>query len=230
MPTANWICLLPTGPFLFVRDPMSRRGKFNPSPVLQRRRMARGAVAAVLVLGALAVLADHLELLRHRGNDHEIFDQQQVLVVRVVDGDTVRIRRGLGDEEVPVRLLGIDAAEMNYTTDAPPEHFAREATEYLRERVEGRQVTLKLEPLETRDRYNRLLAYLYPTDSENLNLTLVQSGYVYADRRHRHTFRAQFEQAENEARRKGRGLWKDVKPEQMPEWRRRWAERQEAGN
>lgn len=208
---------------------MARR-KFNPTPVLKRRRLRRLALLAMLIVLSLGVLADHLGLLRYRGDDHEIFDQQPVFVVRVIDGDTVRVRRGPADDEVPVRLLGIDAPEMNYTSDEPPDYYAKDATQYLRARVEGRSVTLKLEPLQTRDRYDRLLAYLYLSDAENLNLTMVKDGQVYADRRFRHTFRSQFEQAETEARRKARGLWKDVTPEQMPAWRRKWAERQESRN
>lgn len=190
--------------------------------------MKQQTILVAVVALAMGLVADRLGCLRYRGSDHEIFDQKTVMVIHVVDGDTVRIRRGPADDQVLVRLLGIDAAEMNYRTDSPPEHFAEQATRYLRNRVEGRSVILKLEPLETRDRYDRLLAYLYPTPNENLNLTMVRDGQVYADRRFRHTYRTQFEQAENEARHAGRGLWKSVRTEQMPAWRQRWQERSPA--
>ncbi len=36
----------------------------------------------------------------------------------------------------------------------------------------------------------------------------------------------QFEQAENEARKKGRGLWSDVTEKQMPPWRQKWLAKQ----
>lgn len=190
--------------------------------------MKQQTVLIAILMLAMGLIADRLGCLRYRGSDHEIFDQKPAMVTSVIDGDTVRIRRGPADDEVPVRLLGIDAPEMNYRTDSPPEHFAQQATQYLRSRVEGRSVILKLEPLETRDRYDRLLAYLYPTPNENLNLTMVRDGQVYADRRFNHTYRAQFEQAENEARSAGRGLWKSVRIEQMPAWRQRWREQSSA--
>ncbi len=201
---------------------MARRRKFNPQPVLRRRQLQRRTVLILLVLLGLGVIADRLGLLRYHGNDHKVFDQQPAMVTRVVDGDTVRIRRGPADDEVPVRLLGIDAPEMNYRSSDPPEYFAEQATNYLRSRVDQRSVILKLEPLKTRDQYNRLLAYLYLNETENVNLAMVRDGYAYADRRFPHTFRSQFEQAEHEARRARRGLWKDVTVEQMPAWRQRW--------
>ena len=54
------------------------------------------------------------------------------------------------------------------------------------------------------------------------DLDIVRDGQAYADRRFRHTLRPQFELAEGDARKHARGLWKDVKEEQMPPWRQRW--------
>ena len=97
-------------------------------------------------------------------------------------------------------------------------------------RIEHKPVTLRLEQTETRDRYKRLRAYVYVSDSENLHLDLVRSGQAYADRRFRHSMKGQFERAEREARKARRGLWKDVTESQMPTWRREWLGRQNAGS
>ena len=77
-------------------------------------------------------------------------------VVRVVDGDTIRVRYE-GREE-PVRLLCIDTPERG-------ESGFEEATEAMRGLVEGREVVLEFErPGEMeRDRYGRLLAYVFWT-------------------------------------------------------------------
>jgi endonuclease YncB( thermonuclease family) len=40
--------------------------------------------------------------------------------------------------------------------------------------------------------------------------------------------RSQFERAESEARKAGRGLWKDVTEDEMPPWRRDWLARHAA--
>ena len=107
--------------------------------------------------------------------------------------------------------------------------WARDALEYTRAKVGGRAVTLRLETTSTRDRYRRLLAYVYVGDADHLNLDLVRDGQGYADRRFPHSLRSQFEQAESEARRRGRGLWKDVTEAQMPPWRRNWLKRGRGG-
>jgi micrococcal nuclease len=124
-----------------------------------------------------------------------------------------------------VRLLGLDAPELHSSEDrGRPDFWAHESRRYTVARAHGKTVTLRLEPTETRDRYRRLLAYVYVGDSQNLNLDLVRDGHAYADRRFRHSMRAQFERAENESRRAKRGLWKDVTEPQMPPWRRDWIE------
>ena len=143
------------------------------------------------------------------------------MVSKVVDGDTIQIA---SDEPTPtvIRLLGIDAPEMHDPTTDRPAHFAQRATNYLRARINGKSVCLRLEPIETRDRYDRLLAYIYLGDGDNINIDLIRDGQAYADRRFRHSFRPQFEQAENEARTKKRGLWQGLTVDMMPPWRRVW--------
>lgn len=199
-----------------------RRGRLDPGPILRRRRWTRRVVGLLLALLAAVVAVERSGVVTPAGGDHARFDQQVFVVSRVVDGDTVHIRSREGGETEKVRLIGVDAPEMHFDGSGTPDYWAEAAKNYLRERLEGREVTVKLEPLDVRDRYGRLLAYLYLGDSENVNLQLIRDGHAYADRRFRHTYRSQFEQAESEARRRKLGLWKDVQVEQMPGWRRRW--------
>ena len=83
-------------------------------------------------------------------------------------------------------------------------------------------MTLVLEPLDTRDESGHLLAYVYLSESDDLNLDLIHDGQAYADRRRGHSRHAAFEQAESEARKKSRGLWSEVTIEQQPRWRQEW--------
>jgi micrococcal nuclease len=62
--------------------------------------------------------------------------------------------------------------------------------------------------VELRDRYGRLLAYLWAPDGTFINLSMVADGYARAlpinpNRAHRSTIAA----AESDARRSGAGLW-----------------------
>jgi endonuclease YncB( thermonuclease family) len=73
----------------------------------------------------------------------------------------------------------------------------------------------------------RAYVYLDGDDAEtatSLNERLVADGHAYADRRTPHPTHKQFEQAEGEARRRRRGLWKDVRDDQQPAWRQVWLE------
>jgi micrococcal nuclease len=207
-----------------------RRSRPSVSGILRRRARTRAGVAITVILLAIAAVLDHFNLLRHGGDDWKRFDQQSAQVTSVVDGDTIRVRLGTELEETPVRLIGVDAPEMNFGQSRSPDYWAERATRYLEARCEGKQITLRLDQTETRDRYDRLLAYAYLSPGENLNESLVRDGQAYADRRFKHALRPQFEMTESQARGKRTGLWKELKATQMPAWRQRWLEEQSKKN
>jgi micrococcal nuclease len=153
-------------------------------------------------------------------DDWSTFDHRTFTVTRVIDGDTIVIRNG--EDDVIVGLVGIDAPPLHDPTTGQPAHWAERAAAYTRARAEGKTVTLRLEPVQTRDREGRLLAYVYLLDSDCLNIDMVHDGEAYAYRTVHHSYRAQYEQAENDARKRQRGLWKDITEDQMPPWRRAW--------
>ena len=173
-----------------------------------------------LILLLLVISALHQQL-GANANDWSRFDHQSFVVTKVVDGDTIHIRAPDGNE-TPIRFVGVDAAEMSDPSTGRPGHWAERAKTYVTARALNKDVTLRLEPVQSRDRYGRLLAYVYLSDDDCLNLDLIRDGQAYADRRFRHSYLPQYAQAENEARRKQRGLWKDVTDDLMPPWRRAW--------
>ncbi|WP_243095468.1 MULTISPECIES: thermonuclease family protein [Thermus] len=142
--------------------------------------------------------------------------QGPVRVVRVVDGDTVELQ-GLG----PVRLIGIDAPESSYnqrTSGAEEVRLGLEAKAFLTRMLSGRAVYVELD-VQERDRYRRVLAYLYLEDPRGdwsyggkrfrqVNLELVRAGWAepytvppnvrYAEL---------YLQASRQARAKGLGMW-----------------------
>lgn len=185
--------------------------------ILLRRRLRYRRILFAL----LAILGVSVYFGRPSGDDWAIYDRQEFIVTRVIDGDTIDVAPHPGAAPTRVRLIGVDAPEMR-GDDGKPEHWAHDSTEYVIARSANRSVVLRLEPTRTRDRYRRLLAYVHLSDAETLNGALVRDGQAYADRRFKHTMNHPFEQAENAARKKGTGLWKDVGPAQMPEWRQRW--------
>jgi micrococcal nuclease len=132
-------------------------------------------------------------------------DERTGRVVRVTDGDTIRV--AVGGREERVRYIGIDTPE-SATPGAPVECFGRAAARANARLVAGRRVRLVTDA-EPRDRYGRLLAYVFRAgDGRFVNAALVRAGYavpltVPPNVRHADRFRA----LASEARADGRGLW-----------------------
>ena len=123
-----------------------------------------------------------------------------------VDGDTVDV--DLAGAEERVRLIGIDTPE-SVADDRPVECFGPEAKVRLAELLPaGTEVRLERD-VEARDRYGRLLAYVFRTSDDLLvNLALVDEGFAEARRFAPNVARqAELDRAEDAAKAAGRGLW-----------------------
>lgn len=121
-------------------------------------------------------------------------------VARVIDGDTIEIEGG-----ERVRYIGIDTPE---TVDPrkPVQCFGREASNKNKELAEGKTVRLEKD-ITDRDKYNRLLRYVYAGDAF-INLELVKQGFAYSysyppDIK----YQDQIVAAQQEAEKNKNGLW-----------------------
>lgn len=143
-------------------------------------------------------------------------DYSGVLVTRAVDGDTLLL-----ENAERVRLIGIDTPEVHESkklyrdskrssTDVKTiKKLGQKAWDFTRKLTENKRVNLEFD-IEKRDKYNRLLAYVYLKDGTFVNAEIVKHGYAsiltippnvkYAD-----LFRKLYE----EARDKKLGLWGD---------------------
>jgi micrococcal nuclease len=124
-------------------------------------------------------------------------------VVRVVDGDTIHVK--LGERVEKVRYIGVNTPEIHHPTRGE-EPGGRQAAEVNRRLVGGRRVRLELD-VRARDRYGRLLAYVWVGDLM-VNAELVRLGYaqvmtVPPNVKHQELF----VKLQREARDAGRGLW-----------------------
>ena len=148
----------------------------NLASKLKTKRTARIGVA-LLVFGMLALITQAQ------------FEPIDATVVRVIDGDTIRVR--VQGKEYTVRLIGVDTPETVHPTKTV-QHFGAEASAYTKAALEAKTVTLEADPTgDTRDRY--AVASLRPPGRPKLQrpvdprgirsrhprLPLLEAGSVY---------------------------------------------------
>lgn len=157
------------------------------------------------LLPVVLALALGVGLVLRQGDDNEPAPSEAT-IVRVVDGDTVVARLRDGREE-RVRYIGIDTPE-SVKPGTPVECFAKAASDANAALVEGRRVRLVAD-VEARDRYGRLLAYVYrEPDDLFVNAELVRQGFAHASPYPPNVrFEARFRQLATEAREAAKGLW-----------------------
>lgn len=129
-------------------------------------------------------------------------------VLRVVDGDTLQIDFDGVTERV--RLIGIDTPESVHPDASKNVEYGKIASEFTQNQLEGKKIGLEFD-VEQRDKYGRLLAYVY-IDGTMFNKTLLDQGHAmvytyppnvkYAD---------EFLALQQEAREKGVGIWQYYK-------------------
>ena len=129
--------------------------------------------------------------------------QDFYLCTRVIDGDTIAVEKNGKKEKV--RLIGVDTPETVHPFK-PVEYFGKEASEFTRKNVEGKRVRLEYD-WQSRDKYGRLLAYVYIEDGTFLNAEIIRQGYGFAYTRFPFKYLKDFRQYEREARGNNRGLW-----------------------
>ncbi|MGH2899765.1 MAG: thermonuclease family protein [Solirubrobacteraceae bacterium] len=126
-------------------------------------------------------------------------------VVKVVDGDTIHVL--LGAEREKVRYIGVDTPETKDPRRGV-QCYGPQASQFNAALVGGEQVRL-VRDVRERDRYGRLLAYVYRVrDGLFVNAELARLGYaqplsIAPDVRHAKRFAA----LARAARAAGRGLW-----------------------
>jgi endonuclease YncB( thermonuclease family) len=137
---------------------------------------------------------------------------RRVLVQSVVDGDSLRVKYAgffsFMRRPYPVRLYAVDSPEL-----AQP--YGAEARDELASLV--RRGRINMEAIAT-DRYGRTVGLLYRSRrgrQQSVNLMMVRSGMAYWYRRYGGR-ELGFPEAEEDAKRRRRGVWRDDRGRQHP--------------
>lgn len=131
-----------------------------------------------------------------------LFDRpSEAIVTEVEDGDTIVI--GTGEK---VRYIGIDSPETKLPKLGVDDYYGKASADFNRNLVMGKRVRLEYDK-QLRDRYNRLLAYVYIGDTF-VNAEMIRQGHALAasfppNTKHADTFM----QLMGEAIDNKRGVW-----------------------
>ncbi|HLC91925.1 MAG TPA: thermonuclease family protein [Candidatus Saccharimonadales bacterium] len=131
-------------------------------------------------------------------------------VVEFVDGDTVVVDMN-GTKET-LRFIGVDTPETHDPRKAV-QCFGKAAAGFTKNLIGTNSVRLEADSLNTnRDRYNRLLRYIYLPDGRLVNAEIIKQGYGFAYLSFPFTKADEFRRYEIEARGANRGLWGSCQP------------------
>lgn len=163
--------------------------------------------------------------------ERESRDKQQVekensvketaLVKKIFDGDTFEAE--INGKTEKVRMLGIDTPERfdSEKFDRDMERTGRDkktvqklgelSYEHTVRLIGGKKVILKTEPGgDNKDKYGRLLRYVYLEDGTFVNLKIIEDGYANAYRKFKISKQKELVDAEKSARENKKGLWGDT--------------------
>lgn len=140
-------------------------------------------------------------------------------VLKVTDGDTINVE--IDGKSNAIRLIGIDTPE---TVDPrkPVQCYGKEASDEAKELLSGKSVSLEDDATQgDKDKYNRLLRYIYLEDGTSVNKYMISEGYAheYTYQSNPYKYQAEYIEAQRLAREGKKGLWADnvcVTPTTIP--------------
>lgn len=167
-----------------------------------QKKLTRLIVALILVgVGAFHQL---------KGKDGVQLDTSRVGyydVVSVADGDTITV--DMDGKKEKIRFIGVDTPEIYHGGSTPPsECYADKAKAFTEASIDGKRVKLVAdEKGSNRDKYGRLLRYVYNYQNMDLDETLVSEGYGFAVDGFSYSRKQEFLDTMKDAETGRKGLW-----------------------
>jgi len=181
---------------------------------MSKRRLQR-LVVSVVLLGASALTY----YLQSHPQAQQASAPTQVLgvaqpgyyhVTHVADGDTIDV--DMNGKTETIRLIGVDTPE-SVKPNSPVQCYGHEASDFTKQHLSGQSVRLEADPTgDNRDRYNRLLRYVYLQDGTLWNQKLIDQGYGFAYLSFQFTKQADFAASQAKAQDAKLGLWATCTP------------------
>jgi len=131
-------------------------------------------------------------------------------VKEFADGDTITVDMNGTPEKI--RFIGVDTPETQDPRKAV-QCYGKAASEFTKRFIGNQPVRLEADPINTnRDRYNRLLRYVYLQDGTLVNAEIIKQGYGFAYTSFPFTKVDEFRNLQKQAQDQKAGLWSSCQP------------------
>ncbi|MEO5627294.1 MAG: thermonuclease family protein [Candidatus Saccharimonadales bacterium] len=131
-------------------------------------------------------------------------------VVDFADGDTISVDMNGTTEKI--RFIGVDTPETHDPRKAV-QCFGQAASDFTKGYIGKQPVRLEADPTNTnRDRYNRLLRYVYLQNGSLVNAEIIKQGYGFAYVSFPFTKLEEFKNYQKQAQSQKLGLWNSCQP------------------
>lgn len=133
-------------------------------------------------------------------------------VTEFIDGDTIAVNMNGKTEKV--RFIGVDTPETHDPRKAV-QCFGVAAADFTKHLIGSNKVRLESDPLNTnRDRYDRLLRYVFLPNGTLVNAEIIKRGYGFAYTGFPFEKSDEFLSYQTKAREQNKGLWSSCTPNQ----------------
>lgn len=131
-------------------------------------------------------------------------------VAEFVDGDTIRV--DMNGKTETIRFIGVDTPE-THKPNTPVQCYGPDAAKHTKKLIGTSKVRLQSDALSSdRDRYGRLLRYVYLPSGTNIDEQIIKDGFGFAYTYFPFTKSAEFLAAEHQAQATRSGLWSSCHP------------------
>lgn len=170
---------------------------------IRRRHTVTGTVLFIVAL--LIIVATQSGWLKNGGQTLQQNQPGLYSINHFIDGDTIAVNMN-GSVET-IRMIGVDTPE-THKPNTPVQCYGADAANFTKSLIGNSSVRLQADPLDTnRDRYGRLLRYVYLPDGRMVETELISNGYGFAYTLFPFQKKAEFVADMQAAQTAKKGLW-----------------------
>ncbi|HMS31160.1 MAG TPA: thermonuclease family protein [Candidatus Saccharibacteria bacterium] len=172
----------------------------------QKRRLINILIA--LLTAVVVLLQQHGYLQQPAINTKQVIEQSTPGLYQVTkfdDGDTIQV--DMEGKKETIRFIGVDTPE-THDPRKPIQCFGKAAAAFTKNLIGENRVRLEADPTNSnRDRYQRLLRYVYLPNGTLVNKKIIAEGYGFALVSFPFQKMEEFKAVQVTAREQNKGLW-----------------------